>query len=131
MPWPKSDASNALEEKLEKIMNVSPSPPVIVYLEAVYGLRHSAKPKTRKRLQASAPKGIRNNLIRQIIEVTTRKHVSSKMKGRYANALRWAMKNKISPQNLSRFIKAQGGIGACAQKFLDTRKRRGASNKSW
>jgi len=67
------------------------------------------------------------SLFRFLIEVGW-PGLDKKQRSRYANALRYARLKKCSPEKLTGFIKANGGIEKCAKRYVAYRRKRLQAN---
>ena len=87
------------------------------WLTKDYRLRRKLEDDERKELQALAKtKGITAGdiLLRTIIDETVGKHVSTKMRLKYAAVLEKALAEKVQSKNLRQFIEGYGGINRLA-----------------
>jgi hypothetical protein len=119
---------------LKAIKTIAPPPPpkdtLYPWLEQAYRLRRKmrrvdgpVRARAMKYLHDKHEMRIKKDCTRLIIELTAGKHVKSKTKTKYANALNWALSKSIKAQELTAFIKREGNINGCAEKYLRFQKR--------
>jgi hypothetical protein len=70
---------------------------------------------------------VRKSLFRVLIEAGWR-GLDGKLRSRYTNALKYALLKRCSTEQLTAFIKGNGGIEKCAQRYLAYRRRRLQAN---
>ena len=129
MPWSKKDDPllSEIESGLNEVRKSAPPPPEDVlhlYLKNVYRLRRSLSdhPSEKtvavfKKLAKRAHPRVQKNFTRVIIDLTAGKHVTSKMKGKYADALNWAFVSKVKSKDVVAFLKKKGGLNARIEEY--------------
>jgi len=70
---------------------------------------------------------VRKSLFRFLIEAGWR-GLDTKLRSRYTNALKYALLKKCPTEQLTAFIKGNGGIEECAKRYLAYRRRRLQAN---
>ena len=70
---------------------------------------------------------VEKSLFRVLIEVGW-SGLHTKQRARYANALKYALLNKCPTEQLTAFIKGNGGIEKCARKYIANRRKRLQAN---
>jgi hypothetical protein len=130
MKWPKSKNENPIKliwsQDLERIRKLAPPPPreaIYPYLKAVYRrasrlgrIDEPTKKKFTKILSGFHPR-IKPNRMRLIIELTALPHMKPKMKLKYTQVLRYARKRQVKSSGVVEFIKSEGGINKCVDKY--------------
>ena len=114
------------DQELQRIRELAPPPPkeaIYPYLQAVYRrarvLGDIDKP-TEKKFNKSADgfaKQIKWNRMRLLIELTAPSHMKPKMKWKYSQTLMYAYRSHVKSVNLIAFIKDEGGINKCVDKY--------------
>ena len=135
MPWPKAKNENPiksyLSKDLERIRELAPPPPkeaIYPYLKAVYrcarrlGPTDESKKKEFDKIADGFHPRIKFNRIRLIIELTALPHMKPKMKWKYAQALQYARKRLVKSSEVVEFIKSEGGINKCVDKYKPSKK---------
>jgi hypothetical protein len=131
MSWTKSKnekpKKSTWSKELERIRKLAPPPPkeaIYPYLKAVYrcatrlGLIAEFK---KKEFKIAHPK-IKFNRFRMIIEQTALPYMKSKMKWKYAQALQYARHRQVKRSKVVGFIKSEGGINKCVDKYKPSKK---------
>lgn len=119
------------KSRIKSIQEKFPQPPedyTYNYLLAVYRLRKAVGRPIQPEVDAylkTKHGGLHHNVAKQYFRVLielTASWINPKMKSRYANALLFALEKKVLNQNLIDFMKQQGGIKACDEKYRKSQK---------
>lgn len=118
--------TRAVRDGIKKVRAQFPPPPedfTYNLLRAIYRLRikfGEPMPISIQRLFKNKHKmmhhNIRKKYFRVLIELTC-EWVDPRLKSRYANALEFALKNKVKARDLIGFLKSHGGVKACDEKY--------------
>jgi hypothetical protein len=114
-----------LEAELAKLREVAPPPPppedpLYKYLRLVYRLRRKVASSAElqnaiKSFHAAHFPRTLQQYAAFIIQMTAGDHVRSKKRYKYVTALEYAFSNNVKSEDLTAFIKKQGGLNKCVE----------------